>query len=121
MVFFQNARAVVARSARYAQLGQQRGVFQVKYKPKRETDCSKIPYQIRRTPSGNLPVYFEKGINYKWTLVRHVNGNANVLADELQQILSLRCRVADAVRGKIVRVPGNQETRVKEWLHHLGF
>ena len=118
MAIFRNA---VARNVKYAQLCQVRGVFQTRYKPKRDTDVTQIPYQIRRTPSGNLPVYFEKGIETKWTVVRHVKGNTQVLADELQNMLQLRVRVQDAPRGKLLKVPGNQETKIKDWLHHLGF
>ena len=105
----------------YANLSQARYIFEVKYKPKKDADSSKVPYQVKRTPSGNLPVYFETGLWTKNTVVRHVAGNASVLKGELEQILSLNLRMQKGMRGHVLRIPGNHEIRIKEWLHHLGF
>ena len=115
------ARTVNIQRVSYVQLTQARYKFAIKYKPRKDVDKTKIPYQIKRSASGNLPVFFETGIYYRYTIIRHVAGNPEVLQKELEQILQLKCRVSKATYGHTLRIPGNHETKVKDWLHHHGF
>ncbi|CAE8593161.1 unnamed protein product, partial [Polarella glacialis] len=99
---------------------QWRWVCERRFLRKEGTDTKTLPFLVRRTPSGNLPVYVEpsqKGL--KFTRVRRVFGDAEHLANEVSRLCGAEARVGRGGR-KAVEVPGAHEQKIKEWLQHLG-
>merc|ERR1712192_22311 len=79
-----------------------------KYIKKKDVDTKTLPFLVKRTPSGNLPVYThctERG--KKVTRVRHVFGDAEHLAAEIEKICDSRpARIGKGGR-KAVEVMGS--------------
>eukprot|EP00933_Yihiella_yeosuensis_P057271 TRINITY_DN56958_c0_g1_i1.p1 TRINITY_DN56958_c0_g1~~TRINITY_DN56958_c0_g1_i1.p1 ORF type:complete len:130 (-),score=21.44 TRINITY_DN56958_c0_g1_i1:64-453(-) len=95
-------------------------VCERRYLKKQGVDTKTLPFLVKRTPSGNLPVYVEnteKG--GKFTRVRRVFGDAEHLAGEVGRLCGAIARVGKGGR-KAVEVPGVHEGKIKEWLQHLG-
>jgi large subunit ribosomal protein L49 len=59
--------------------------------PAPATSAQAKPYRITRTPSNNYPVYTlaKRGGNMKLTKLRRIEGDVNVLRDDLQQALGM--------------------------------
>jgi large subunit ribosomal protein L49 len=59
--------------------------------PAPATSAQANPYRITRTPSNNYPVYTlaKRGGNMKLTKLRRIEGDVNVLRDDLQQALGM--------------------------------
>ncbi|KAF9001916.1 mitochondrial large subunit ribosomal protein-domain-containing protein [Cyathus striatus] len=90
----------------------------------------RYPYFIPRNSNGNLPVYSDirnSGTRLQ-VLIRNVDGNANLLADELARTLFPR-KTSEASRMKIEIVRsknlvisgGRWKNQVVEWLKQKGF
>mmetsp|Transcript_27854 Transcript_27854/g.56344 ORF Transcript_27854/g.56344 Transcript_27854/m.56344 type:complete len:123 (-) Transcript_27854:142-510(-) len=102
------------------QLLSRRGLCERRYLKKNGVDTKNLPFLVRRTPSGNLPVYVDvTEAGKKITRVRKVFGDAEHLAAEVGRLCEGTARVGKGGR-KAVEIPGQHEKRIKEWLHQLG-
>eukprot|EP00927_Polykrikos_kofoidii_P059436 TRINITY_DN5458_c0_g1_i2.p1 TRINITY_DN5458_c0_g1~~TRINITY_DN5458_c0_g1_i2.p1 ORF type:complete len:158 (+),score=24.71 TRINITY_DN5458_c0_g1_i2:36-509(+) len=91
-----------------------------KFVKKKNVDTKSLPFLVKRTPSGNLPVYVhatKKGD--KITRVRGVFGDAEHLAGEIGRVCEANARIGVGGR-KAVEIPGIHEERIKGWLQQLG-
>mmetsp|Transcript_49860 Transcript_49860/g.112230 ORF Transcript_49860/g.112230 Transcript_49860/m.112230 type:complete len:123 (-) Transcript_49860:225-593(-) len=99
---------------------QARGVVELSFKQKQGVDTKNLPFLVRRSPSGNLPVYIhitQKG--ERVTRVRKVFGDAEHLAQEVGRLCGTEARVRQGTR-KTVEVIGTHTDKVKLWLQSLG-
>ncbi|XP_060765196.1 mitochondrial ribosomal protein L49 [Neoarius graeffei] len=93
--------------------------------PPSETPPS-LPYMIRRSRMHNIPVYSDiKHGNQKNTVVRKVEGDIWALdkdiKEHLQQLMGREppTKVNEVTRS--IRIKGQFDTELKEWLLKLGF
>ncbi|KAF4740384.1 hypothetical protein FOZ63_015143 [Perkinsus olseni] len=89
-----------------------RTVLQSKFKQLRDKDTTRIPYYLKRTNSGNLPVYTDFRGGKPYTVVTHVRGNMESFVADLRSVLfgeredpslknsSTERRVASAADGR---------------------
>mmetsp|Transcript_4088 Transcript_4088/g.6940 ORF Transcript_4088/g.6940 Transcript_4088/m.6940 type:complete len:126 (+) Transcript_4088:59-436(+) len=99
---------------------QARGLVERSFKQRQGVDTKNLPFLVRRSPSGNLPVYVHvTGKGQKVTRVRKVFGDAEHLAEEVGRICGDKARVRQGIR-KAVEVVGDHTDTVKRWLQSLG-
>ena len=79
----------------------------------------KLPFQIERTTSGNLPVYITYNCNHviKKTVIRKITGDVDRLVEEIRKVVS-NAEVRKKV-GKI-EIAGVHKESVETWLLRLG-
>lgn len=56
-----------------------RFVLQSKFKQLRDKDTTRVPYYLKRTNSGNLPVYTDFRGGKPYTVVTHIRGSMEVI------------------------------------------
>ena len=83
-------------------------------------DEQHFPYSIQRTTSKNLPIYqhSKRGGNLHLTTLRKIDGNLQVLKEEIQQALKIEPFVVDRKGRKKELISINQTTRhivLKGW------
>jgi len=101
-------------------LGSVRGLYERGYEKKQGADTKNLPFLVRRTPSGNLPVYVHVTQDGgQKTRVRHVFGDAEHLAGEVGKLCGAVARVTSG-RKKSVELRGAHEKTIKTWLSNLG-
>ncbi|CAG7727278.1 unnamed protein product [Allacma fusca] len=103
-------------------------VYPSGWKTPNPEEYSKLPYYIRRTKNGMLPVYyrsFNRGM-FQTTRVRYVEGNVWILEKELGQYLKKNFPKQPIIThanevGRYVQVRGDHEPMIKQWLLDKGF
>ncbi|KAF4735284.1 hypothetical protein FOZ62_030265 [Perkinsus olseni] len=58
-----------------------------KFKQLRDKDTTRIPYYLKRTNSGNLPVYTDFRGGKPYTVVTHIRGNMESFVTDLRSVL----------------------------------
>eukprot|EP00397_Hematodinium_sp_SG-2012_P070836 GEMP01133990.1.p1 GENE.GEMP01133990.1~~GEMP01133990.1.p1 ORF type:complete len:100 (+),score=8.97 GEMP01133990.1:62-361(+) len=73
---------------------------------KRDMDLSQIPYKVKRSPSGNLPVYIKlkQGGLKTVTVVRHILGDFDFLAKELEAVCQAKVKPLRKVRSMHIEI-----------------
>lgn len=83
-----------------------------------------LPYFVTRTPSRHLPIYTLKkaGGNKPVTRVKKVDGKAEVLRDELRELLGLAEKevVINRTTGHIM-IKGHHVTKIEHFLKERAF
>ncbi|CAD7957647.1 unnamed protein product [Amoebophrya sp. A120] len=79
----------------------------------------RLPWRIRRTAYGNLPVYerFKRGGIEAYTVIRGIEGNVRSLHKQLCHV----CEAPARQRTGAFEVRGLHSWKLKEWLASLGF
>ena len=94
-----------------------------KFKQLDNIDTSKLPYFIKRSSSGSLPVYTESlnfGLQIQ-TVVNHIHGDMQAFESDLKTIV---CQGRLSIQNKGVRklvLSGDYSVEIRGWLHSLGF
>jgi hypothetical protein len=93
-----------------------------RYLKKTTTLPANLPYLIKRTHVGNLPVYCEtrKSIDRRFgpvTVIGNVYGDISRFKEDL--LIAVGGSVDVKIRKAILK--GNREDKVKQWLSKLGF
>ncbi|KAK4703287.1 large subunit ribosomal protein L49, partial [Phenoliferia sp. Uapishka_3] len=90
--------------------------------PPPEEQPTLLPYSLKRTPSGFLPVYVDvkSGGQRLSTIVRKIDGDVEALRRDLAEAMpSVQAYTKPAARQVILRGDWSKET--KEWLGDRGF
>ena len=84
-------------------------------------DTTKIPYAVKRTASGNLPVYIiTRGINRdSITCIGAVYGDTNAFISDLRMTVCGDAAIME--QGRNIEIIGRYGKPVKKWLQSLGF
>eukprot|EP00920_Eleutheroschizon_duboscqi_P002984 GHVT01007155.1.p1 GENE.GHVT01007155.1~~GHVT01007155.1.p1 ORF type:complete len:221 (+),score=44.90 GHVT01007155.1:263-925(+) len=102
-----------------------RGLVEMSFARKRKTSQeaekqkAKPPFQVARTPSGNLPVYarIRRGGLQVTTILRHCFGDVKALRQDLMNV----CEAPVRERLGSLEVKGLHTIKIKQWLKHTGF
>eukprot|EP00746_Dinoflagellata_sp_MGD_P051778 gnl/MRDRNA2_/MRDRNA2_230275_c0_seq1.p1 gnl/MRDRNA2_/MRDRNA2_230275_c0~~gnl/MRDRNA2_/MRDRNA2_230275_c0_seq1.p1 ORF type:complete len:127 (+),score=9.44 gnl/MRDRNA2_/MRDRNA2_230275_c0_seq1:36-416(+) len=98
-------------------------LHEYKFRPQKDVDTTRLPFKIRRTPSGNLPIYVRQGPAGPITTIKKVFGDKDALAAEVSRICTSERTVRKAVAvpdRKEVEIDGVWNERLKQWLCQLG-
>ena len=92
-----------------------------RYRQDTKKDTDKIPYAVKRTSSGNLPVYVKtRGpLRETVTSVGGIFGDVNAFKADLRMVIGGNLPMKD--EGRTVELSGPYGKQIKRWLQSLGF
>ncbi|EGC36593.1 hypothetical protein DICPUDRAFT_150899 [Dictyostelium purpureum] len=81
-----------------------------------------IPFVVKRTSTGKLPVYTERIGRYNnenFTILRKFDGDRNILKSELSNLLGESIPIKE--RAESFEIKGDHQKTIMVWLAGLGF
>ncbi|KAG6074508.1 hypothetical protein E4U30_003312 [Claviceps sp. LM220 group G6] len=84
------------------------------------------PWLMRRTPSGQMPIYkqFKKGKEYRFVLVKKVEGDVSKFVEDLAEGTGIpRDEIAVIPKNQFVEIKGGDDrfVQIRNWLLEQGF
>eukprot|EP00388_Colpodella_angusta_P021405 GDKJ01054258.1.p1 GENE.GDKJ01054258.1~~GDKJ01054258.1.p1 ORF type:complete len:123 (+),score=9.86 GDKJ01054258.1:130-498(+) len=96
-----------------------RSFFEVKFRKSGRSPSENVSFNVRRTPSGNLPVYTSRGMDGEVVTIVKLRGNFLVAQKQLISV----CNGSPVREGGSCKleVRGEHDEKIKRWLISLGF